>query len=203
MTTVKKIAALGLAVLMTASLAACSMGGDTKWAAKAGDLTVPAGVYINELITAYSDATVDLPSDVKDPLKEQVDGDTVSQKVTEEAKKGLDEYIAIEQKFGEMGLAMSELDRASVEQTAEQYWTGFRLEETYTANGVSRESFILAQENMVKKSMIFNAIYGEGGTDPVPEEELKTKFSTDYAKILLIPVSINPAEETDLSLIHI
>ena len=86
MTTVKKIAALGLAVLMTASLAACSMGGDTKWAAKAGDLTVPAGVYINELITAYSDATVDLPSDVKDPLKEQVDGVTVSQKVAEEAK---------------------------------------------------------------------------------------------------------------------
>lgn len=69
MTTVKKIAALGLAVLMTASLAACSMGGDTKWAAKAGDLTVPAGVYINELITAYSDATVDLPSDVKDPAQ--------------------------------------------------------------------------------------------------------------------------------------
>ena len=197
MTTVKKIAALGLAVLMTASLAACSMGGDTKWAAKAGDPTVPAGVYINELITAYSDATVDLPSDVKDPLKEQVDGVTVSQKVTEEAKKGLDEYIAIEQKFSEMGLTMSELDKASVEQTAEQYWTGFRLEETYTANGVSRESFILAQENMVKKSMIFNAIYGEGGTDPVPEEELKTKFSTDYAKILLIPVSINPAEDTD------
>lgn len=126
-----------------------------------------------------------------------MDGVTVSQKVTEEAKKGLDEYIAIEQKFSEMGLTMSELDKASVEQTAEQYWTGFRLEETYTANGVSRESFILAQENMVKKSMIFNAIYGEGGTDPVPEEELKTKFSTDYAKILLIPVSINPAEDTD------
>ena len=31
----------------------------------------------------------------------------------------------------------------------------------------------------------------------MPEEELKTKFSTDYAKILLIPVSINPAEDTD------
>ena len=59
-----------------------------------------------------------------------MDGVTVSQKVTEEAKKGLDEYIAIEQKFSEMGLAMSELDKASVEQTAEQYWTGFRLEET-------------------------------------------------------------------------
>lgn len=197
MTTVKKFAALGLVVLMTASLAACSMGGDTKWVATAGDMTVPAGVYINQLITAYSNVTADLPADVKDPLKEQLDGVTVSQKITEDAKKGLAEYIAVEQKFSEMGLTLNELDKASIKNTAEQYWTGFGLEETYTANGVSKESFILSQENMVKKSLIFEAIYGEGGTDPVPEEELKTKFFTDYAKILLIPVSINPSEDTD------
>ena len=42
---VKKTLALALALILSLSLAACA-GQDTTWAAKSGELTVPAGLYI-------------------------------------------------------------------------------------------------------------------------------------------------------------
>ena len=47
MNVAKRLAALGAAVLMVSGLAACSTGVDTKWVAKYGETTVPAGVYID------------------------------------------------------------------------------------------------------------------------------------------------------------
>ena len=46
----KLIAALGLAVLLSLSLTACS---DTSWVYKTDDNTVSSGVYLGYLTTAY------------------------------------------------------------------------------------------------------------------------------------------------------
>ena len=107
MNVAKRLAALGAAVLMVSGLAACSTGEDTKWVAKYGETTVPAGVYIDKLISSYTTIVSQLDAEVKDPLKEQIDGVSVSQKITEDAQQQLHEYIAIERKFAEMGAALS------------------------------------------------------------------------------------------------
>lgn len=189
MNVAKRLAAFGAAALMLSSLAACSTGEDTKWVAKYGETTVPAGVYIDKLISSYTTIVSQLGTEVKDPLKEQIDGVNVSQKITEDAQQQLHEYIAIEQKFAEMGLAVSEADTAAIEQNVDQFWA--YVGETYQANGVSRDSYVLSYLNGAKRSQIFQAIYGEGGTDPVPEQELKDKFYNDYAKILVISATYN------------
>lgn len=189
MNVVKRLAALGAAALMVSGLAACSTGEDTKWVAKYGETTVPAGVYIDKLISSYTTIVSQLDAEVKDPLKEQIDGVNVSQKITEDAQQQLHEYIALERKFAEMGLTLSDADTAAIEQNVDQFWA--YVGEIYQANGVSRESYVLSYLNGAKRSQIFQAIYGEGGTDAVPEQELKDKFYNDYAKILVIPATYN------------
>ena len=197
MNVAKRLAALGAAVLMVSGLAACSTGEDTKWVAKYGETTVPAGVYIDKLISSYTTIVSQLDAEVKDPLKEQIDGVSVSQKITEDAQQQLHEYIAIERKFAEMGLTVSDADTAAIEQNVDQFWA--YVGETYQANGVSRESYVLSYLNGAKRSQIFQAIYGEGGTDAVPEQELKDKFYNDYAKILVIPATYNNSASSSSS----
>ena len=68
-------------------------GEDTKWVAKYGAIIVPAGVYIDKLISSYTNIVSQLDAEVKDPLKEQIDGVSVSQKITEDAQQQLHEYI--------------------------------------------------------------------------------------------------------------
>ena len=46
----KKTAASAMALLLAGSLGACSIGGDTNWVAKFGDQTVPAGVYLIQMV---------------------------------------------------------------------------------------------------------------------------------------------------------
>ena len=118
MNVVKKGLAFGMALMMAGSMAACA-GGDTTWAAKAGDLTVPAGVYISQVMNAYYTVAAELPQDTKDPLKEQIDGVLASDKMISDAKANLNKFIAVEQKFNELGLTMSDADTTLVNQMAD------------------------------------------------------------------------------------
>ena len=187
----KKAAALAVAGLMAASLAAC--GEEAVWAAKYGDVTIPAGVYIDELITQYSTVVTELGQDVKDPLKQQVDGVPASEKIVSEAKKGLAKFVAVEQKFDEMGLALTEADQASIDENVNFFWQ--YLKETYQANGISEESYRMAVSNETKMNAIFQAIYGVGGSEEVPESDLRAKFESDVAKVILIPLSFSTSED--------
>lgn len=189
----KKSLAAVLALVMTAGLSACTVGGGTSWAAKAGEMTVPAGVYIGQMMNAYYTATVDVSPDAKNPLKEQVDGVTVSQKISEDAKTELGRYIAVEQKFDELGLSLDEATNAAIAQNVEAYWQ--YIGKSYEENGISKESYIKLFTNDARKSEIYMSIYGEGGTEEVPEQELKDKFQSDFAKIVMIPLNFSASED--------
>lgn len=195
MNIVKKATALGLALAMASGFTACSTGEDTKWVAKFGSTTIPAGAYIGEMISAYPGVVDPLGVDIKNPLKEQVDGVPVPQKITEEAKKGLSKYIAIEMKFDEMGLALSDSDKSIISQMATEYWA--YVSEAYQANGISEETYVASLTNDMKKSVIFKAIYDKDGTEPVPDDELREKFEKDYAKIAVIPLTFSVNEDTE------
>lgn len=193
----QKLLAAVLAGAMCMGLAACHTGQDTKWIAKVGDETVPAGVYLYMLHENYYNVTSGLTDEegnqVKNPLKEQVDGIPASQKIAEEARKDLNEYLAIEQKAAELGVSASDTDKAQIDTMVEMYW-GY-VGDSYTQNGISKDSYRLALLNGSKQTAVFNAIYGEGGADPVPESELKEKYNKDVAKVIML--SRDLASDTD------
>ena len=75
------------------------------------------------------------------------------------------------------------------------YWQ--YVGQVYERNGVSIDSYTKTLENTTKKSQVFNAIYGEGGSQEVPESEIRAKFETDYAKIIVIPLSFSGSEDEE------
>ena len=96
-----------------------------------------------------------------------------------------------------MGLTVSDADTAAIEQNVDQFWAyvGKHTRQTaYRAN-----PHVSSHLNGAKRSQIFQAIYGEGGTDAVPEQELKDKFYNDYAKILVIPATYNSSASSSSS----
>ena len=189
----KKSLAAVLSLVITAGLSACTVGGNTSWVAKSGEMTVPAGIYIGELMNSYYTATADVAQDVKNPLQEQVDGVTVSQKISDDAKTALGQYIAVEKKFDELGLSLDENTTAAISQNVEAYWQ--YIGKSYQENGISKDSYLKLFTNDAKKSQIFMSIYGAGGTEEVPEAELKEKFASDFAKIIMIPLNFSSSDD--------
>lgn len=193
----QKLLAALLSAAMCVGLGACHTGQDTKWVAKFGEETVPAGVYLYMLHENYYSVTSELTDEegnqLKNPLKEQVDGVPASQKITEGARKDLNEYLAVEQKAAEMSADASETDKAQIDAMVESYWQ--YIGDSYTQNGVSKDSYRLAMLNNAKRTALFNAIYGEDGTDPVPETELRDKFNKDVAKVIMISRELSTDED--------
>lgn len=193
----QKLLAAFLSAAMCVGLAACHTGQDTKWVAKIGEETVPAGVYLYMLHENYYSVTGELTDEegnqLKNPLKEQIDGVSASQKITEAARKDLNEYLAIDQKAAEMNVDASEEDKTQIDAMVESYWE--YIGDTYAQNGVSKDSYRLAMLNNAKRTALFNAIYGEGGADPVPETELRDKYTKDVAKVIMISRDLSTDED--------
>lgn len=199
MKSAQKLLSAVLAAAMCVGMAACHTGEDTKWVARFGEETVPAGVYIYMLQGQYYTVTSQLPTDdegnaPKNPLKEQIDGVPVSQKIIEETRKDLNEYIAVEQKVAEMNLTVSPEELAQMDASVEPYWENY-FKDTYTAMGISKESYKQFLLNGTKKELLFNAIYGEGGTEAVPETELRDKFNKDVAKVIMLSQDLSSDED--------
>ncbi len=194
----KKIASGALALLLAGSLTAC--GGDTSWAYRSGDDTVTSGMYIglsiNALNTAYSLEGFD---NTKTPFQQKLEGEDAVQWLKEKTEELAREYLAVEQKFDEMGLTLAENEVNGVSATVELYWTTLGMGTSYTDAGCGKESFTKIYTNSAKRGRLFQTIYGEGGEKEVPESELKTIFANDYAKGTYFTVSLTDEDGNALT----
>lgn len=194
----KKIASGALALLMAASLTAC--GGDTSWAYRSENATVTSGMYVGLSIQALNSAfAVDGYDSSKSPFKQDLEGKDGTQWIQDKAAELSREYLAVEEKFQEMGLSFTDEEESSFNNNVELYWTTLRMSSTYEGEGCSKESFTKILRNSAKKNKIFEAVYGEGGEKEVPVDELKTIFATDYAKGTYITVSLTDSDGNALT----
>lgn len=194
----KKIASGALALLMAASLTAC--GGDTSWAYRSENATVTSGMYVGLSIQALNSAfAVDGYDSSKSPFKQDLEGKDGTQWIQDKAAELSREYLAVEEKFQEMGLSFTDEEESSFNNNVELYWTTLRMSSTYEGEGCGKESFVKILRNSAKKNKIFEAVYGEGGEKEVPVDELKTIFATDYAKGTYITVSLTDSDGNALT----
>ena len=86
----KKCAAVLLTGAMVLSMSACSS--DTDWIMRKGELEMPAGVYINNLLQSYYQASTLVENTEEDVFKQQVEGtdakEWIQQKALDETKGG-------------------------------------------------------------------------------------------------------------------
>lgn len=190
MNLLKKCAAALTAGALVLSMAACSS--DTSWIMRKDPLEMPVGVYINNLIQSYYDATTMVEDPDQDVLSQQIDGqdakDWIQQNAIDETKKAM----AICSEFNARNISFPQEQLLSCQEQAASYYeqAGDNLEK----NGISQDSIELLYQIAYMKTQLFQALYGAAGEDPVSEEELRDYYNENYIKMAVQTFSFSDVE---------
>ena len=191
-------AVLAAAVMAAASVTGCSSS--TDYSMTAGGNKVNAGVYINYILNEMSSQMYQLYysgeiTDMKECLDKEIEGENFKTYVKNKALENTKEFAAVQAKFDELGLTLSEEDVQQIEDSVSSAWSS--QEDFYKLEGVSRESLKMCYEHTYKKEAIFDHYYMEGGTEPVSDDDVNKFFADNYIryKLVTIPKSSNEDEE--------
>ncbi len=190
----KRIAAICAAALVSVSLTAC---GDTSWVYKSGDSTIASGVYLGYLTQGYlsGQSESDFDAEIKNIWKQEIGGKSYKDYVTEYAKKASARHIAIEQKFEELGLELTEDDQTTIDTQVYYLWDLYGMGASYyQPNGTSKESFTKIITSSIKEDLIFNKYYGEGGLEEVAKDTLVDELLDNYADVNYFAMSFAEGE---------
>lgn len=141
----------------------------------------------------------------KEFFAKSIDGKPVSEWIVEKTKERLAEYGAVEKMFKDMGLSFSSVQKKSINENVKtvwenEYYAGYWPFESiygegittqgkyYESLGISEQSYKEIVTNNAKRSVIFDAIYGEGGSAAVSEDEINAYYLENYAKVNMIQV---------------
>ena len=169
--------ALLLAVAMCFSLAGC-YDEDLNWSAKYDDTELPAGAYIYYLSIAYNEAASKVSTE-GEVLKSEIDGTPAETWIKNRADEYVNQYFYIQNEMKRLGLEMTDEDYSTCLQTTESYWNYFGT--SFEKFGIAKTSFDIAYSQYNRMYLkVFNALYGEGGENEVPESELRQHIEDDY-----------------------
>ncbi len=190
----KRIAVVCAAALMSLSLTAC---GDTSWVYKSGESTVSSGVYLAYLTQGYlsGQGESDFDSTIKNIWKQSIGGQSYKDYVTAYAKDASARYIAVEQKFDELGLELSEEDEQTIDTQVYYLWDLYGMSSYYQPNGTSEASFRKIIASSIKEDLIFEKYYGEGGLEEVSKEDLVEELLDNYADINYFEMSFADGDD--------
>lgn len=198
----KKAAAILASAALAGSCAAC--GSNTAYAVTIDGVQVKAGIYIYYEYAAYVDLTQQLQSqdselDVSDKevvRDQKMDGVDTETWVKNKAMEYCQEYVAIEQKFEELGLELEEEDVSSIKQTVDSFWDVNG--EIYEDNGIAKDSIRSILENSQKSNDVFMYYYDIGGEEGVTEDEIKTYYVENNARVRYIQFSLTDGNGEEL-----
>lgn len=199
----KKITAAAAALTMISSLVAC--GSNSAYALTIDGEQVNAGIYIYYSYVAYNDAISTLKEqnaelDTTDDklVKEQIiDGKDVLTWIQDEAVNYCQEHIAVNKKFEEEGLELSDESMTNVKEYVEYIWE--EQSEVYEKNGISESSVTAIMEYTYKASDLFLHFYGIDGVEGVTEEEVHDYYVENNARIQYVKFDLvdGAGEELD------
>lgn len=191
MNLLRKCAAAVIASAMLLSFAACSS--DTGWIMRKGELEMPAGVYLNNLMQSYYEASMMVENPDKSVLKQQIEDKDASEWIKEEALKNTKQSMAICDLFNELKLSFTEEELMTCHTQAENYYekAGKNLEE----NGISQNSVELLYQISYMKAKVFDALYGEGGEKEIDEAEVQKYYDDNYIKMAVQTFNLPQKQE--------
>lgn len=184
---IKKAAAAVVAASLTFSLCSCN---DLSWAAKIGDeKTVPIGMYIYSMAETYRSAVTNSQLSSYSELSEQtieVSGSDMSaiEYLDSEGKKAIKSYVGLYQMAKDMDIKLSDEEIESAVSSAEDVYETDK--EVFEKIGVAQSSIEEYYKDSALRTLVFQAKYGEDGTEEVSDKELKTFFKENYASINFI-----------------
>ncbi|MFZ2537950.1 MAG: hypothetical protein WAX04_03500, partial [Oscillospiraceae bacterium] len=189
----KRILALAMVMSMTLSLAACA---DTSWVYDYNGKKISSGAYIAFTLEAYANAQShkDINKEVTDIFKQTLDGKQAKQWMIDETKKLSNHFMAVENKFDELGLTLTEKDQNEIDQSVKLGWEQYKT--LYTNNSVSEKTYKTMIANTKKQSLIFDKYYGTGGIEAVPNDKLLVHFKDNFASVNIFGMpTVQPLED--------
>ena len=189
MSIIKKLTAGLLTLTMIFSLAAC---GDTSWAIKADKYQVKAGVYIYYELTSYYTAKGKLAKGETDVFKSKIEDKDAKTWIKDDAAKEVKKYIVNEEQFDKLGLTLSDSDKAKIKVTLDNQWA--QNGPLFKKNGISEQSMSDIITNTFKQDLIFRKYYFVNGLEPVSENDVKTYYSDNYARVKSIAIQLKDGE---------
>lgn len=196
MSYLKKLTAVCLLFIMCVSITSC---GDTSWAMEIDGQKPPAGLYILYQYIALNDAKQheDFNSELKDIWDNQIEDKKIADWINEQAAQTLKEHVEIDNLFSEANMELTQEQQETLDYSVKQNWPS--NEATFRKFGVAESSYRLMLENSIKYQQLFNAHYGEGGPEEVPEADLMTEYEQNYASVHVITFSLKNSSNEDLS----
>ena len=189
----KRIAAGLIAVSSLLSLAACK---DTTWSYKIDDTTITSGMYIAYQVNAYMEASGKVEDKTKDILSQKIDGKSAEVWINERVAELCKTYTAVEKKFDELGLTLSESDKNKLNVQVSSYWNYYS--KIYEPNGAGQTSLKKILTNSYKSNLIFKKYYDTDGLEAVSDADLKAKLGENYAQLKYIKMEMVDAEGNKL-----
>lgn len=197
---IKKLVAAALAVCMAAvTLAGCAQSApQTAAGYNGGD--IPAGVYITHQINAVNDAYTKLNNPYitpKEMLSAEIDGVNAEKWINDRTAELVKSYVAVEAEAARLGISLDADTVSSIDAQIDSTWASNG--KNMTALGISAESAKMVARNNQLANIVFAKTYGIGGEKAVPAEELEQYFTDNYARSLIVILSLRDMN-TGLSL---
>ena len=200
----KKILTGIIASAMVLSCAGCGTGKSTAYALTVDGYQVKAGVYIYYQYTAFQEAKnlaqkanekLDV-TDEKALKKVKINDKDFLQWVEDKTTTACAEHVAVMKKFDEMELSLKESDIESIESSVDSAYEN--NPDMFEGNGIGKESLKEIMTNTYKSNEIFEALYGENGTEGVKEEDVKNFYIENNARVIYIGLDLHDSEGNDL-----
>ena len=191
----KKLIAGISALVMALSLTACA---DTTWANKVDGKTIKAGVYIYYTQQGYEDAREKLKTDSSvteaNIFTKEIDSKSVSQYIEDYASQKCREIVAVEKKFKELGLEISEAEEKAIRKNVDALWESSGKD--YKASGISKDSIEKIYRNEFMLDKLFTKYYDKGGLEEVKDEDINKELAKQYSRVKFLPLSIKGTDGT-------
>lgn len=186
----KCIAGIASLSIIATSLASC--GEDSAYIGTYNEKDIASGIYIYNLLSAYYEAQNNMTENDTDVFSITIEEKNATDWMIAKAKESTKQYLAIEQKFDEYGLTLTDDEKTAAENTIDSMWEYYGS--VYEGYGISQSSFLKCYENSLKSNKLFEYIYGEDGEREVPEEDIKAYLSENYALINYISMNLVDGE---------
>lgn len=193
MNRLKKICAFCAAAAVTLSLAACT---DTSYVMQSGDQKVNAGIYIYNM---YSEMSYQMSmmyytqGITENYFDQEVEGKKLADYLSEQALKATKEYVAVVNKFEELGLELTEEETKEISDNVRSTWDSYG--DFYESEGISKDSVKLVMRASTMRTKLFDYYYGEGGEEAVSDSDIESYLNDNYVRYKTIAIAKSTNED--------
>lgn len=178
---------------MIFSVTGCS---DLSWSMKTQDTTLPIGVYIFYMSSAYSEAYNEVPSDYLDVLDQKVGDQAAPEYIKEKAMEHSKKLIEVEKEFDEHGLSLTEEEKNQAIELTDAQWKQYGT--IYEGFGVSKDSFHRASTLYnIKLQKLYIDVYGEDGTKKTTDDDIRNYYISNYTSYSYVAKSLYANAESE------